>query len=146
MFVAYYNCLLGMCARYAQCMRLNTYALACVYTNCTQELAYDPKALSTLQIKTFAQITGAWTVEGPEIVDALHGFHVWSKVCGLVGLIQDWVLCKIRQAEQGQCIHLSGGAYLMGHDVWGPEKYTFANACSDQVLVAAPCIKMLRLA
>eukprot|EP00983_Pelagomonas_calceolata_P038777 1136917-Pelagomonas_calceolata.AAC.2 len=44
------------------------------------ELALDPKAVQELPVGTFAQVTGAWTVEGEEIVDALKGLHVWSKV------------------------------------------------------------------
>ncbi|KAF5836959.1 hypothetical protein DUNSADRAFT_5188 [Dunaliella salina] len=46
-----------------------------------EELALDPKALlgKELPIGTYAQVTGAWTVEGEEIVDALEGLHVWSK-------------------------------------------------------------------
>eukprot|EP00200_Dunaliella_tertiolecta_P001953 CAMPEP_0202353224 /NCGR_PEP_ID=MMETSP1126-20121109/9079_1 /ASSEMBLY_ACC=CAM_ASM_000457 /TAXON_ID=3047 /ORGANISM="Dunaliella tertiolecta, Strain CCMP1320" /LENGTH=237 /DNA_ID=CAMNT_0048945547 /DNA_START=5 /DNA_END=715 /DNA_ORIENTATION=+ len=45
----------------------------------TEELALDPKAVQELPVGTFAQVTGAWTVEGEEIVDALKGLHVWSK-------------------------------------------------------------------
>jgi len=40
----------------------------------------DPKAAQQLPITTFAQVTGAWTVQGQEVVKALNGLHVWSEV------------------------------------------------------------------
>ena len=43
-----------------------------------QELHTDPKTLTHIPLKYWAQVTGAWTTNSPQVLHELQELHIWS--------------------------------------------------------------------
>lgn len=44
----------------------------------TQELAYEPKELRSLQFRQWAQVTGLWSTFDPSVLARLDAQHIWT--------------------------------------------------------------------